>query len=272
MEERELTEYDLWVDIIGSQFDLDTSGGDDPTTIMIDLDSCISILLSNNLPIDKNEELKLLQNTVVKIATFLDYWRHIVDEIRIYYSLKPTKLINQYIPEWNEKRNQRYIDNKENLNVILKNIVEKLKKINKTGFSVIECQDSVILDIAKDLKLKSSVNPTLHGFMILSKDPHYECLIKYYKDLKLFNGRNIVDRFIFNNHAKYPLINYTMLSYYYALVGMPRNEFKGVPKWGPIKVRKYINANFKSILKGNDELGEEVKNYVKVMNVYDIIK
>lgn len=255
----------LWNNIVREGFGyLPSMLGDSyvPNAILVDLDSCLSILTSSPLPESKEEKIVIIRNTAESIARFLDQWKNL-SQVYIYHSFKPTTAFSRCIPDWDIKRNARLTP--EIQEIIQTQLIGRLKRIELKNIHLVECNDSPIISIKKDIPLYTTEDG--EDCLVVSRDVHYQCLFYHYRYMSLYNGRQVLDKESFGKMPGYPQVSYRMLPYYYCLVGLERHNFKGKLRVGPQKATKYVNDNIIDIYKGNNETFNEepLRSYLKVL-------
>lgn len=240
----------------------------DPDCIYVDIDSAISILTGSMYDTIKDNNAAItmvIKNAVVNIANFINDWKNRT-KIKLYYSLKPTKKFNEYIPTWNEERNKRL--SPEILKLLSTQIIKRLNKLVLANIDIIECDDSPILYIAKDIKLNTDKGA---GTVIISRDTHYQCLFSFLPHIELYDGKKTITKEDFRNTKGYPNINYILVPYHYALAGNARNEYKKPEdlSWGTVKINNYLTANGHRL--AEDELINKHMNAVKVFKIIELL-
>lgn len=265
MEELTNTVESTITKIISSSFDY-RDASYDPYIMYIDLDSCLSILTSDLMPDDKMVTKVIISSAIYIIANYLTAWRNRTN-IKMYYSFKPTKKFNEYIPDWNIERNKRL--NEENVKLIYSQIISRLKRLKLNNISLIECDDSPILNITKDI-LKDTINGD--GAVILSRDPHYQCIFALANRCELYDGKRTISANDFKRTEKYPEIIYSMVPYYYVLAGQSRNNYKRPLRWTKNKIIDYIMAHGRDIIEKKDEVFNNLEKEVKVFQIKELIE
>lgn len=250
-------------DIVNKSFGY-TDEAFDPLCIYVDLDSCLSILTANNVNVDDKYTLKsIISNTVMTIANFINQWKNRTN-IKLYYSFKPTKKFNEYIPDWNKERNERLTD--ERVIIIHKQIISRLKRLSLSNILLIECDDSTIINIYKDISLDTKQGS---GAVILSRDPHYQCLfgckLPY---IEIYDGKKTINKNIFRGDEKYPNISYLLIPYYYSLAGEKRNGYKRAVKWNKNKIIDYLTARIDKVASLEDE---ELQKHINAIKVFKLM-
>lgn len=233
--------------------------------IMIDLDSLLSTVMKLNS--DVNNEIKMEYGKIVvnSLGWFINQYQ-LNGYITIYYNLDEYKTFNEIYPDWNNERQERY-NNFGMEEFIEKNLLKKLRLLSErmNNFKIVKCPDAPILTIKEDLKTTNG------NTVLLSRDPHFNCLFLYFPELWIFDGKRLFCREDFNTVPSNPKVKYNLLPYYYLLCGMRRNEYRGIEKMGPQKTVKYLKENLSSIIDGSDELWKEVEKYKDLFflkNVY----
>lgn len=251
----------LIMSLVKSIFEVDYIT-DDIFDMYIDLDSCLSILTSMELPDDREEKIILVKELLMQVANFIDMWKNRAN-LKFYYSFKRTKIFNKYIPEWDEQRNKRLDSGTPEF--IVKQVINKMKKISLSNITITECGDSTILYIFRDI---NKLNLNGYNSLIISRDVHYQCLFRHLQNIEIYNGKHIIDAKTFRHlkdKNKYPDLSVGMLPYYYLLKGLERHSYKGVPKYGSMNSLKYCKAHQINILQNKDDLINEYKEKLKVM-------
>ena len=233
--------------------------------IIIDLDSLLSTVMKLNS--DVNNEIKMEYGKIIvnSLGWFINQYQF-NGYITIYYNMDEYKTFTEIYPDWNKERQSRY-DNFGMGEFIQKTLLKKLKLLEgrMNNFKIKKCNDAPILDIKQDLKTISGKT------VILSRDPHYNCLFIYFPDMWIFDGKHLFSRDNFNLVATNPKVKYNLLPYYYIICGMNRNEYKGYRGMGPKKTITYLKDNLSNIIKGEDEIWKEVEKYKDLFflkNVY----
>ena len=232
--------------------------------IIIDLDSIVSIVLSEDISEWKKEDkILLVKGLTDNFIFFLE--KYIKDKfIKVYYNLKEYKTFTSIYPNWCKERQKRY-KNKEVMEYVRKFIINKLEKLSeiKSNFSIIRCEDSPVIQMYKDLKIikKSSI--------ILSRDPHMVCLLAYY-NITIFTGLVLLNRKTYYKERGYPYVHYSFIPAYYLIRGMKRNEYDGLQGYGQKKTQKLINENKIPIIKQNLPQITSINQYRKLFYLNEL--
>ena len=151
------------------------------------------------------------------------------------------------------------------MSYVKKFIINKLEKLSeiKTNFQIINCEDSPIIKIYKDLKIseKSSI--------ILSRDPHMVCLLAYY-NISIFTGLVVLNRKNYYKERGYPYVHYSFIPAYYLIRGMKRNEYDGLQGYGQKKTQKLINENKIAVMKQTLPAITSINKYRKLFYLNEI--
>ena len=231
--------------------------------IILDIDSLLSILFQKDISEYSSEiRLEIARTIIDNIVIFLDkYMNNSI--IKMYYSLKEYTIFNEIYPQWCRSRSLRY-KNSININFLKKYLIDKLKRIEKHNFGIFECDDSPIIKIYQDIEMSSHKKR-----IILSRDPHFMCLLCYF-DIHIYNGRFIVNRDTYLYEEEYPKVHFSFIPAYYMIAGMSRNEYPGLPKYGPKKTVNLINNNKVAVIKGTLDIIKDVLPYRNIFYIKDL--
>lgn len=232
--------------------------------IIVDLDSIVSIVLSEDISEWKKEDkILLVKGLTDNFIFFLE--KYIKDKrIKIYYNLKEYKIFTEIYPGWCKERQKRY-RNDEVMEYIKKFIIDKLEKLSeiKPNFSVVECEDSPVIKLYNDLKINEK------NTIILSRDPHMVCLLAYY-NIHIFTGIVLLSRRNYYKERGYPYVHYSFIPAYYLIRGMKRNEYDGLLGYGQKKTQKLINENKIAIMKQTLPAITSVNQYRKLFYLNEL--
>ena len=233
--------------------------------IIVDLDSYLSIVLKEDFDnLEKAKKIRILHDITGNMIEFLETYIDVA-HIKFYYNMEEYKIFSSIYPNWCKDRQKRF-KNESTINTIHKFLIEKFRKLStiKHNFHLIKSPDSPIIQIFKDISLAKEKK-----YIIISRDPHYLCLLAYF-DLSIYNGRFIVGNENYYLEDEYPKVSRSLIPAYYMIAGLPRNEYKGLEKYGKKNTVKLINNNIIPIIKQELELIEPVNKYRKIFYLKEL--
>lgn len=224
--------------------------------IIVDLDSILSLVLHFNVDeTNESEKYEFGELIVNNIGYFIN--DHQYTFIDIYCRMNTYDYFTSIYPDWCKERQSRY-KNTSMIDFIDNKLIKKLKKLESrmNNFRFIRCEDSPILQIKKDIEMYKE------DYIIISRDPHYNCLFnKSNKDvLHIYNGKSLYDYDSFNVRTKIE-VDATIIGYFYLISGMKRNEYKGVLRMGDTSTVKHMRKNLLDVINFKDSKAKEVEKY-----------
>lgn len=234
--------------------------------IYIDLDSLLSLALKVDLPLD--ELLKHdLSSYILELFQQFFYFYDTNSQIYIVYSFNPNNSFTKIYPNWCKERYDRY-GNVDIMKFIKNNLLRRIKKFSDVvkNVELVKSKDAPILSILASFEF----NVDNRKSIVLSRDPHYQCLWAYH-EFNIYNGKNIINRKTSLKDKDTPNLHYSLYPHYYLISGMKRNEYTGLNKWGPKRTADYITKNKASIISFEDKVFDTIKEYKDLFFLENIL-
>lgn len=250
----------------GLFYDGDNTAFDEFDKAYIDLDSVVSRVLDYDLP-----TFKTLSNELVHFImdVLKDFFIMHGDTMQIYvvYSFDKSKIFTSVYPDWNKKRYERY-KNARIMQFLNTALIPRLAKLGNTvkNIEIIKAKDSPVVSILKLLRMNASdANP-----VVITRDPHYSCLIAHIPNLSIYNGKNVLNAITLKDEKGYPNIHVALLPQYFLLCGMKRNEYAGIKKIGPKTAEKIINEDKLGVINYTNDTIAEVAKYKNLFTFEEV--
>lgn len=234
--------------------------------IFIDLDSLLSRLTSEELPVETSIRVELIDFIMMTFTEFFKKYSN-YSNIFIIYGFKKNKIFNDIYPEWNLDRYKR-LENETVVNFIHNNLIKRLKSYSKKvkNVSIIEYKKAFIIDILKILNVFEK-----EGFnLIISRNPQILTLLAYY-NVFIYDGKDVIDRRTCKMIKGYPKVHHSLIPHWFLLRGDKRNGYKGYPRMGPKITDNYIEKHKGDIISFTDERIKTVEKYRKLYFVKELI-
>lgn len=227
--------------------------------IFIDLDSLLSRLISEELPLNDSIRLHLLDYVMECFIEFFSIYSDVAN-ILIFYGFKRNKIFDDIYPDWNKDRYKRF-ENETVIDFVKNKLLKKLKLYSKkvTNVTVVDYKDSFITDIFSVLNIFEIHNNVL----IISRNPQMLCLLSYF-NLSIYDGKEIVNRKTYSLIKGNPTVHYSLIPHWFLLRGDKRNGYIGYPRMGPKTTDNYIQKHKEKIISFEDERIKTVEKYKKL--------
>ena len=234
--------------------------------ILIDLDSLLSRLISEELPVETSIRVELIDFIMMSFTEFFKKYSN-YSNIFIIYGFKKNKIFNDIYPEWNLDRYKR-LENETVVDFIHNNLIKKLKSYSKKvkNVSIIEYKKAFIIDVLKILNVFGK-----EGFnLIISRNPQILTLLAYY-NVFIYDGKDVIDRRTCKMIKGCPKVHHSLIPHWFLLRGDKRNGYKGYPRMGPKITDNYIEKHKADIISFTDERIKTVEKYRKLYFVKELI-
>lgn len=234
--------------------------------IYIDLDSVLSRIIDLDLPDDLVKRKEIASFIMEQFKEFFMMYDKSA-KINIYYAFHKENKFTKIYPNWCKSRYARY-DNESIMDFIRKVMIPKLKLFSKVvpNVSIIPCKDSTMLTISREIEFNGDFTESI----VLSRDPHFQCILAYYP-IAIYDGKNLYNRGTRQGLNNIPNVHYSLIPYYYLMVGMSRNEYKGVNKVGPNTFYKLLEKDKKGIIDFSNNKIKEAEKYKDIFLIYNLI-
>lgn len=265
--ERKITSGDSYIKalrkVVYNMFDLDPVAIE-CKKIYIDVNSCLSIMFRGD-QYNTEECTNELQKILEKFMNDM-----ILNKIQLIFlfTLEPSQAHIDVFPDWCKERYARVnimkSDFLKKFLVAIKSYSEKNNSIKLINTHKVHPALVVYQNEVKNKK----------RFLVLSKDLVFQCI--NLKNCSVWNGSNFVD--MDNPNRDLPdSIELAepdiLLPYALALMGSTREEFKGMPLYGPYKSSKYINKYKIEIKLGVDHpLKEHLDKYSVLFDIHKLLE
>ena len=234
------------------------------TKIYIDVNSCLSIMFRGeeyNTEECRNE----LQNILEKFMN-----KMILNKVQLIFlfTLEPSQAHIDIFPDWCKERYKRVdimkSDFLKKFLVAIKSYSEKNNSIKLVNTHKVH---PALVVYQNEFKSKKR-------FLVLSKDLLFQCITL--KTCSVYNGTTFID--IDNPNRDLPeFIELSepdvLLPYALALMGSTREEFKGMPNYGPSKSSKYVNKYKIELKLGVDHpLKDHLDKYSVLFDIHKLLE
>lgn len=236
------------------------------TKIFIDLDSLLSRLISEELPVDNRIRNQLIDFIMSNFAEFFSDYADLAN-IYILYGFKRNKIFDDIYPEWNKERYKRF-ENESVVNFINNELLRRFKIYSKTvkNVNIIKYKKSFLTDVMKVLNVLENPKEAV----ILSRNPQILCLLTYY-NISIYDGKDMVTRQTYSMIKGYPTVHYSLIPHWFLLRGDKRNGYNGYPRMGPKITDNYIEKNKEGIISFEDSRIKSLEKYRKLYFLKELI-
>jgi len=234
--------------------------------IYIDLDSLLSLVLKDDIELNKETRNDLASYILEVFKDFFSFYKDTA-QIYVIYNLAPNTSFMKIYPDWCKERYTRY-ENEMVMDFIKKDLLPRLRKFSKVvkNVEIIHAKDAVVLEV---FKMVDYHNDAVNS-IVISRDPHYLCVLAYY-DINIYNGKNIINRDTYKDEREYPKVHYSLIPAWYLICGMKRNEYPGKNKFGPKKTDDYIENHKSTIIDESDFILEDIIKYKNLFYLSNLL-